>query len=213
LTISVFLLDDHEIVRRGIAQLLETENDVQVVGEAGTAAQALARVPALRPDVAILDIRLPDGDGVSVCRDIRSAVTPPPACLMLTSFSDDEALFGAIMAGASGYLLKQVAGIDLVGAVRTVAAGGSLLDPKATGLVLERLRRGEESTDPKFESLSPQERRILELIADGLTNRQIGAELYLAEKTVKNYVSTLLHKLGFDRRTEAAVYATRLQRR
>jgi DNA-binding NarL/FixJ family response regulator len=212
LTISVFLLDDHEIVRRGIAQLLETENDVQVVGEAGTAAQALARVPALRPDVAILDIRLPDGDGVSVCRDIRSAVTPPPACLMLTSFSDDEALFGAIMAGASGYLLKQVAGIDLVGAVRTVAAGGSLLDPKATGLVLERLRRGEESTDPKFESLSPQERRILELIADGLTNRQIGAELYLAEKTVKNYVSSLLHKLGFARRTEAAVYAAERRR-
>ncbi|MDT7699176.1 MAG: hypothetical protein QOJ30_1501 [Pseudonocardiales bacterium] len=212
MTISVFLLDDHEIVRRGIAQLLETENDVQVVGEAGTAAQALARVPALRPDVAILDIRLPDGDGVSVCRDIRSAVTPPPACLMLTSFSDDEALFGAIMAGASGYLLKQVAGIDLVGAVRTVAAGGSLLDPKATGLVLERLRRGEESTDPKFESLSPQERRILELIADGLTNRQIGAELYLAEKTVKNYVSSLLHKLGFARRTEAAVYAAERRR-
>jgi DNA-binding NarL/FixJ family response regulator len=212
LTISVFLLDDHEIVRRGIAQLLETEDDVQVVGEAGTAAQALARVPALRPDVAILDIRLPDGDGVSVCRDIRSAVTPPPACLMLTSFSDDEALFGAIMAGASGYLLKQVAGIDLVGAVRTVAAGGSLLDPKATGLVLERLRRGEESTDPKFESLSPQERRILELIADGLTNRQIGAELYLAEKTVKNYVSSLLHKLGFARRTEAAVYAAERRR-
>jgi DNA-binding NarL/FixJ family response regulator len=207
LTISVFLLDDHEIVRRGIAQLLETEDDIEVVGEAGTAAQALARVPALRPDVAILDVRLPDGDGVTVCRDLRSVITPPPACLMLTSFSDDEALFGAIMAGASGYLLKQVAGIDLVGAVRTVAAGGSLLDPKATGLVLERLRRGEQPTDPKFESLSPQERRILELIADGLTNRQIGAELYLAEKTVKNYVSSLLHKLGFARRTEAAVYA------
>jgi DNA-binding NarL/FixJ family response regulator len=212
LTISVFLLDDHEIVRRGIAQLLETEDDIEVVGEAGTAAQALARVPALRPDVAILDVRLPDGDGVSVCRDLRSVMTPPPACLMLTSFSDDEALFGAIMAGASGYLLKQVAGIDLVGAVRTVAAGGSLLDPKATGLVLERLRRAEEPTDPKFESLSPQERRILELIADGLTNRQIGAELYLAEKTVKNYVSSLLHKLGFARRTEAAVYAAERRR-
>ncbi|MEN3301117.1 response regulator transcription factor [Pseudonocardia sp.] len=212
MTISVFLLDDHEIVRRGIAQLLETEDDIEVVGEAGTAAQALARVPALRPDVAILDVRLPDGDGVTVCRDLRSVITPPPACLMLTSFSDDEALFGAIMAGASGYLLKQVAGIDLVGAVRTVAAGGSLLDPKATGLVLERLRRGEQPTDPKFESLSPQERRILELIADGLTNRQIGAELYLAEKTVKNYVSSLLHKLGFARRTEAAVYAAERRR-
>ena len=132
MTISVFLLDDHEIVRRGIAQLLESEDDIEVVGEAGTAAQAMARIPALRPDVAILDVRLPDGDGVTVCRDIRSAVTPPPACLMLTSYSDDEALFGAIMAGAAGYLLKQVTGVDLVGAVRTVAAGGSLLDPRAT---------------------------------------------------------------------------------
>ena len=133
MAITVFLLDDHEIVRRGIAQLLETQDDIEVVGEAGTAAQALARIPALRPDVAILDVRLPDGEGVSVCRDVRSAVSPPPACLMLTSFSDDEALFGAIMAGASGYLLKQVTGTDLIGAVRTVAAGGSLLDPRATG--------------------------------------------------------------------------------
>jgi len=205
--ISVFLLDDHEIVRRGIAQLLESEDDIEIVGEASSAAQALARVPALRPDVAILDVRLPDGDGVSVCRDLRSAVTPPPACLMLTSYSDDEALFGAIMAGASGYLLKQVAGIDLVGAVRTVAAGGSLLDPRATAAVLKRLRKGDEPDDPRFESLSPQERRILALIADGLTNRQIGAKLFLAEKTVKNYVSSLLHKLGFSRRTEAAVYS------
>ena len=213
MTISVFLLDDHEIVRRGIAQLLETEDDIQVVGEASSAAQALARIPALRPDVAILDIRLPDGDGVTVCRDVRSAVSPPPACLMLTSFSDDEALFGAIMAGASGYLLKQIAGVDLVGAVRTIAAGGSLLDPRATALVLDRLRRGAEPEDPRFASLSPQERRILELIADGLTNRQIGAEMFLAEKTVKNYVSSLLHKLGMSRRTEAAVYATELRRK
>ncbi|MDT7574185.1 MAG: hypothetical protein QOH17_518 [Pseudonocardiales bacterium] len=212
-TITVFLLDDHEIVRRGIAQLLETEDDITVIGEAGTAAQALARIPAVRPDVAILDIRLPDGDGVSVCREIRSAVTPPPACLMLTSYSDDEALFGAIMAGASGYLLKQVAGVDLVGAVRTLADGGSLLDPRATALVLERLRKGAEPQDPRFASLSPQERRILELIADGLTNRQIGAEMFLAEKTVKNYVSSLLHKLGMSRRTEAAVYATELHRK
>jgi DNA-binding NarL/FixJ family response regulator len=212
-TISVFLLDDHEIVRRGIAQLLESEDDIEVIGEAGTAAQALARIPALRPDVAILDVRLPDGEGVTVCREVRSAVTPPPACLMLTSYSDDEALFGAIMAGASGYLLKQVGGVDLVGAVRTIAAGGSLLDPKATAVVLERLRRGEEPEDPRYASLSPQERRILELIADGLTNRQIGAEMYLAEKTVKNYVSSLLHKLGMSRRTEAAVYATELNRR
>jgi DNA-binding NarL/FixJ family response regulator len=211
--ISVFLLDDHEIVRRGIAQLLESEDDIEVIGEAGTAAQALARIPALRPDVAILDVRLPDGEGVTVCREVRSAVTPPPACLMLTSYSDDEALFGAIMAGASGYLLKQVTGIDLVGAVRIVSAGGSLLDPKATSLVLERLRRGDEPKDPRYASLSPQERRILELIADGLTNRQIGAEMYLAEKTVKNYVSSMLHKLGMARRTEAAVYATELNAR
>jgi DNA-binding NarL/FixJ family response regulator len=205
--ISVFLLDDHEIVRRGIAQLLDGEDDIEVVGEAGTAAQALARIPALRPDVAVLDIRLPDGEGVSVCRDVRAAIEPPPACLMLTSYSDDEALFAAIMAGAAGYLLKQVTGVDLVGAVRTVAAGGSLLDPRTTGLVLERLRRGDEPEDPRYTSLSPQERRILGLIADGLTNRQIGAEMFLAEKTVKNYVSSLLHKLGFARRTEAAVYA------
>ena len=211
MTIRVFLLDDHEIVRRGITQLLETQGDIAVVGEAGTAAQALARIPALRPDVAILDVRLPDGEGVTVCREVRSAVNPPPACLVLTSYSDDEALFGAIMAGASGYLLKQVSGTDLVGAVRTVAAGGSLLDPRATTVVLERLRRGNDD-DPRFAALSHQERRILDLIADGLTNRQIGAELYLAEKTVKNYVSSLLHKLGFSRRTEAAVYASQRRR-
>ena len=210
--ITVFLLDDHEIVRRGIAQLLENEDGIKVIGQAGTAAEALARIPALRPDVAILDVRLPDGDGVSVCRDVRGSVEPPPACLMLTSYSDDEALFSAIMAGASGYLLKQVAGIDLVGAVRTIAAGGSLLDPRATALVLERLRKGAEPRDPRYASLSPQEQRILGLIADGLTNRQIGAELFLAEKTVKNYVSSLLHKLGFSRRTEAAVYATEHKR-
>ena len=212
MTISVFLLDDHEIVRRGIAQLLESEDDIQVVGEAGTAAQALARIPALRPDVAILDVRLPDGDGVTRLPRHPLGGQPAPACLMLTSYSDDEALFGAIMAGAAGYLLKQVTGVDLVGAVRTVAAGGSLLDPKATALVLQRLRQGDAPTDPRYESLSPQERRILELIADGLTNRQIGAEMYLAEKTVKNYVSSLLHKLGFSRRTEAAVYAADLRR-
>ncbi|HEV7790953.1 MAG TPA: response regulator transcription factor [Pseudonocardia sp.] len=207
MTVSVFLLDDHEIVRRGIAQLLGAEADITVVGEAGTASQAIARVPALRPDVAILDVRLPDGDGVTVCRELRSSVAPPPACLMLTSYSDDEALFGAIMAGAAGYLLKQVTGVDLVGAVRTVAANGSLLDPNATATVLKRLRSGAAPVDPRYGSLSPQEQRILGLIADGLTNRQIGAELYLAEKTIKNYVSSLLHKLGFSRRTEAAVFA------
>jgi two-component system, NarL family, response regulator DevR len=206
-SISVFLLDDHEIVRRGVAQLLETQDDIRIVGEAATAAQAVARIPALCPDVAVLDVRLPDGEGVSVCRDVRSVVLPPPACLMLTSFSDDEALMGAIMAGAAGYLLKQVSGNDLIGAVRTVAGGGSLLDPRATAVVLERLRHGSEPDDPRFAALSPQERRILDLVTDGLTNRQIGAELFLAEKTVKNYVSSLLHKLGFTRRTEAAVYA------
>ena len=153
--ITVFLLDDHEIVRRGIAQLLESEDGIKVIGQAGTAAEALARIPALRPDVAILDVRLPDGDGVSVCRDVRGSVEPPPACLMLTSYSDDEALFSAIMAGASGYLLKQVAGIDLVGAVRTIAAGGSLLDPRATALVLERLRKGDEPEGPPLCLVEP----------------------------------------------------------
>src|SRR5215216_5353569 len=179
MAIKVFLLDDHEVVLLGLRQLLEAEPDIEVVGEASTAAHAVARIPALQPDVAVLDVRLPDGDGITVCRDVRSAMDKPPACLMLTSFSDDEALFGAIMAGACGYLLKQVAGTDLVGAVRTLAAGGSLLDPKATQVVLERLRKGAEPEDPRFASLSPQEKRILELIADGLTNRQIGAEMYL----------------------------------
>ncbi|MFC7614655.1 response regulator [Actinokineospora soli] len=210
MAISVFVLDDHEVVRRGLRQLLEAEADIDVVGEAATAAQALARVPALRPQVAILDVRLPDGEGVTVCRDLRSSVTPPPACLMLTSFSDDEALFGAIMAGAAGYMLKQVSGNDLVSAVRTLAGGGSLLDAGVTATVLDRLRAGRVE-DPRYATLSPQERKILDLIAEGLTNRQIATQLYLAEKTVKNYVSTLLHKLGFDRRTEAAVYATRLR--
>ncbi|WP_026426089.1 response regulator [Actinokineospora inagensis] len=211
MSISVFVLDDHEVVRRGLRQLLEVEPDIEVVGEAATAAQALARIPAVRPRVAILDVRLPDGEGVSVCRDVRSSVEPPPACLMLTSFSDDEALFGAIMAGAAGYMLKQVSGDDLVSAVRTLAEGGSLLDAGVTATVLDRLRAGRVE-DPRYATLSPQERKILDLIAEGMTNRQIAGALYLAEKTVKNYVSTLLHKLGFDRRTEAAVYATRLQR-
>ncbi|MCE7002083.1 response regulator transcription factor [Kibdelosporangium philippinense] len=210
MTIKVFLLDDHEIVRRGLGQLLEAEPDIEVIGEAGTAAQAVARIPALRPDVALLDVRLPDGDGVTVCRDIRAAVEPPPACLMLTSHADDEALFSAIMAGAAGYMLKQVSGNDLVGAIRTIASGGSLLDAGVTAMVLNRLRKGEDKEeDPRYATLSPQERRILDLIAEGMTNRQIAAQLYLAEKTVKNYVSSLLHKLGFVRRTEAAVYATR----
>jgi DNA-binding NarL/FixJ family response regulator len=215
MTIRVFLLDDHEVVRVGVRRLLDAEPGIEVVGEASTAAQALSRVPALRPDVAMLDVRLPDGDGVSVCRDIRAAIDPPPACLMLTSFPDDEALFTAIMAGASGYLLKQVSGTDLVGAVRRLAAGESLLDPALTAAVLERLRKPPANEeDPLYESLTEQERRILDLIAEGKTNRQIAEQMYLAEKTVKNYVSGLLRKLGMERRTEAAVYALgRRQRR
>ena len=206
--VRVFLLDDHEIVRRGVKELLETEGDIEVVGEAGTAAEALARIPPTRPDVAVLDVRLPDGDGVQVCREIRSA-HPEIQCLMLTSFADDEALFQAIMAGASGYVLKQIKGADVVEAVRSVAAGRSLLDPSVTARVLERLRKGSEE-DELLARLSPQERNILRLIADGLTNRQIAEEVHLAEKTVKNYVSNLLAKLGMERRTQAAVYAARL---
>ncbi|ANN15657.1 response regulator [Amycolatopsis orientalis] len=208
MTISVFLLDDHELVRTGLKTVFEAEDDLTVIGEASTAAEALVRIPAVKPQVAVLDVRLPDGEGVSVCREIRSSVTPPPACLMLTSYSDDDALFGAIMAGAAGYMLKQVSGGALVKAVRTVAAGGSLLDSTMTASVMNRLRGGSDLPDPRYEQLSPQERRVLDHIADGLTNRQIAEKLYLAEKTVKNYVSSLLHKLGFERRTAAAVYAS-----
>jgi DNA-binding NarL/FixJ family response regulator len=206
--IRVFLLDDHEVVRRGVRELLEAESDLEVVGEADSAATALARIPAARPDVALLDVRLPDGDGVDVCREIRSA-NPDIACIMLTSFSDDEALFQAILAGASGYLLKQIRGTDIVDAVRRVAAGQSLLDPAVTNRVLERLRNPPEE-DERLARLTPQERKILMLIADGLTNRQIANEIHLAEKTVKNYVSNLLAKLGMERRTQAAVFASRL---
>jgi len=206
--ITVFLLDDHEIVRRGVRELLEAEPDITVVGEAGTAASALARVPALRPRVAVLDVRLPDGDGVSVCRDIRSRM-PEVACLMLTSFGDDEALFDAIMAGAAGYVLKQIRGTDLVGAVRTIASGRSLLDPEAASRVMRRMRDQAARSDP-LSGLTGQERRILELIGNGLTNRQIGEQMFLAEKTVKNYVSALFAKLGMERRTQAAAYAARL---
>jgi DNA-binding NarL/FixJ family response regulator len=206
--IKVFLLDDHEVVRRGVRDLLDAEPDISVVGEAGTAASALARIPALRPDVAVLDVRLPDGDGVSVCRDIRSQL-PDVACLMLTSFGDDEALFDAIMAGAAGYVLKQIRGTDLVGAVRTVASGRSLLDPEAAARVMARMRDQSRRADP-LAALTGQERKILELIGEGLTNRQIGERLFLAEKTVKNYVSALFAKLGMERRTQAAAYAARI---
>ena len=208
--VRVFLLDDHEVVRRGLRELLESEDDIMVVGDADTAALALDRIPPTAPDVAVLDVRLPDGDGVEVCREIRSR-HPEIACLMLTSYADDEALFAAIMAGAAGFILKQVRGNDLVDAIRRVARGESLLDPALTAKVMERLRH--EPEDDELAGLTPQERRILDLIADGLTNRQIGERMFLAEKTVKNYVSNVLAKLGMHRRTEAAVFATRRSER
>ncbi|MFD6286742.1 response regulator [Streptomyces sp. NPDC060205] len=211
-SIRVFLLDDHEVVRRGVHDLLNDEPDITVVGEAGTVEQALVRVPALRPQVAVLDVRLPDGDGVTVCRELRSRM-PDLACLMLTSFDDEEALLDSIMAGASGYVLKQIRGGDLVSAVRTVAAGQSLLDPSATAQLMARLRAGDQ---PKEEpdvlpGLTEREREILALIGEGLTNRQIGQRLFLAEKTVKNHISRLLAKLGVERRIQAAVIATQAQ--
>ncbi|MET9655932.1 response regulator transcription factor [Streptomyces sp. NPDC006510] len=209
--ITVFLLDDHEVVRRGVHELLSSEADIEVVGEAGTAADALVRIPATRPDVAVLDVRLPDGSGVEVCREVRSQ-DENINCLMLTSYADDEALFDAIMAGASGYVLKAIRGDELLNAVRDVAAGKSLLDPVATARVLERLRDGEKGRgEDKLAGLTDQERKILDLIGEGLTNRVIGERLHLAEKTIKNYVSSLLSKLGMERRSQAAAYVARLQ--
>src|SRR4051794_29233487 len=205
--VRVFLLDDHEIVRRGIKDLLESAGDIVVVGEAGTAAEATRRIPPLRPDVAILDGRLPDGSGIDVCREVRSR-NPDIKALILTSYDDDEALFAAIMAGAAGYILKQVGGNDFVETVRRVAAGQSMLDPAVTAQVLERVRQGPKA-DPALEHLTAQELRILELIGQGMTNRQIATALFLAEKTVKNYVSAVLAKLGFDSRTQAAIFATK----
>ena len=206
-TIGVFLLDDHEVVRRGVRELLEAEPDITVVGEAGTVQSALARLPLLAPDVAVLDVRLPDGNGVSVCRSLRSRA-PETACLMLTSFGGDEALLDAVMAGAAGYVLKQIRGTDLVSAVRMVASGKSLIDPGTAGRLLSRAGEQAGGADP-LSGLTGQERRILELIGEGLTNRQIGEQLFLAEKTVKNYVSVLFAKLGMERRTQAAAYAAR----
>ena len=209
--VRVYLLDDHEIVRRGIKELLESEGDIVVVGESGLAEEARRRVPALRPDVAVLDGRLPDGSGIDVCRDIRS-VDPSIRAVILTSYDDDDALFAAIMAGASGYILKHVRGNDFVDIVRRVAAGQSMLDPAMTARVLERVRSG-PTTAGQTENLTAQEQRILELIGQGLTNRQISEHMFLAEKTVKNYVSSLLAKLGFTSRTQAAIYTTRQGRR
>ncbi len=206
--IRVFLLDDHEVVRRGIADLLTQDGDIEVVGETGSAVDAVHRIPALRPNVAILDARLPDGNGIDVCRDVR-AVDPTIYGLILTSYEDDEALFAAIMAGASGYVLKQIRGTDLVDTVRRVAAGQSLLDPAVTARVLERIRNGAEQPN-ELKSLTDQERRILEFVAQGLTNHEIAQKMFLADKTVKNYVSSMLAKLGLERRTQAAVLATKL---
>lgn len=207
--IKVFLLDDHEVVRRGVRDMLDAEPDIQVVGEAGTMDQALARGPALRPDVAVLDVRLPDGDGITVCRELRARM-PELVCLMLTSFDDDDALLDAIMAGASGYVLKQIGGSDLVSAVRTVASGQSMLDPATTARLMSSLRGDDAVEEPNqpLSGLSPREREILTLIGEGLTNRQIGKQLYLSEKTVKNHISRLLAKLGVERRVQAAVLAT-----
>lgn len=205
--IRVYLLDDHEVVRRGIRELLEAEGDIEVVGESGLAVEAAARIPALRPDVAILDGRLPDGSGIDVCREIRS-LDPGIAALILTSYDDDDALFSAIMAGAAGYVLKQVRGNDLVDMVRRVAAGQSTLDPLVTAQVLERIRTG-PPVNKELQALTEQEQRILELIGRGLTNRQIAQEIFLAEKTVKNYVSSMLAKLGLVSRTQAAIFAVK----
>jgi DNA-binding NarL/FixJ family response regulator len=205
--IRVYLLDDHEVVRRGLCDLLQRDGDIEVVGESGSAVDATARIPALHPDVAVLDGRLPDGSGIEVCREVRS-VDPSIAVLILTSYDDDDALFAAIMAGAAGYVLKQVRGSDLVNDVRRVAAGQSLLDPAVTQQVLDRLRRGPVE-DSALAPLTTREKRILELIGEGMTNRQIAEAVFLAEKTVKNYVSSLLAKLGMERRTQAAVFAAK----
>ena len=209
LPIRVFLLDDHELVRRGVKELLEAEGDVRIVGEASSAAEALNGIAAVQPQVAVLDVRLPDGDGVAVCREVRSRF-PQTTCLMLTSFGDDDAVMEAILAGAAGYVLKQIRGNELLAAVRTIAAGGSLLDPNATARMMQRLREQAAARDP-LQELSQQERRVLELIGEGMTNRQIGEQMFLAEKTVKNYVSSLLAKLALERRTQAAVLATELR--
>lgn len=207
-SVRVYLLDDHEVVREGLRALLESHDGIEVVGDSGSAVEAASRIPALRPDVAVLDARLPDGSGIEVCRTVR-AVDPSIRGLILTSYDDDEALFSAIMAGASGYVLKQIRGSDLVNAVRQVAAGNSLIDPSMTATVLERVRHP-ATVAPELADLTDQELKLLGLIAEGLTNRQIGERMFLAEKTVKNYVSSILAKLGLERRTQAAVLASRL---
>jgi two-component system, NarL family, response regulator DevR len=209
--LRVLLVDDHEIVRRGLADLIGTAEDLEVVGEASGVAEAMARARQVDPDVAVLDVRMPDGNGIELCRDLKSEM-PDLACLMLTSYADDDALFDAIMAGASGFVLKQVLGLDLLNAIRTVGAGGSLLDPKTTAALMNRIRREREDQNP-LNKLTEQERAVFDLIGEGLTNRQIGEKLFLAEKTIKNYVSHLLNKLGMQRRTQAAALAAELRAR
>ncbi len=208
--LNVYLVDDHEVVRRGVRELLENEEDITVIGEAGTQETALAEIPGLHPDVVLLDVRLPDGDGIEICREIRSS-SPDIACLMLTSFADDEAFLGAVIAGAAGYVLKQIRGNDLVASVRRAGRGESLLDPMMVAKA--RARLGRDLEDERLRPLSPQERRILELISEGMTNREIAETMFLAEKTVRNYVSNLLLKMGMKHRTEAAVFAVRVSER
>jgi two-component system, NarL family, response regulator DevR len=209
MTLRVFLLDDHELVREGIRTLLESDEDIEVVGEAGTASEALTRIPLAKPDVAILDVRLEEGNGIEVCREVRSAV-PEMACLILTSFADDEALYASVMAGAAGFVLKQIKARDLIEDVKKVANGESLMDPRAVARVVQRIANP-PAGDPVLESLSPQERRVLDLIAEGQTNKQIAESMFLAEHTVKNYITGLLRKLKMASRTEAAIYATKLK--
>jgi len=208
--VTVFLVDDHEVVRRGLVDLLRVHPDLEVIGEAGTAAEALARIPVLVPDVAVLDVRLPDGNGIELCRDLLSAL-PGLRCLMLTSFTSDEAMLGAVLAGASGYVVKDVKGMELASAVREVGAGRSLLDSRATATLMAKLRDAAERSDP-LSGLSEQERTLLHLLGEGLTNKQIAGRMFLAEKTVKNYVSRLLAKLGLERRTQAAAFVAGLYR-
>ena len=207
--LTVFLVDDHEVVRRGVAELIDVEEDLSVIGQASSVAEALARIPALRPDVAVLDMRLPDGNGVELCRDLRSKM-PELNCLMLTSYTDEQAMLDAILAGAGGYVIKDIKGMELVAAIRTVGSGRSLLDNRAAAALMSRLRASVEKPGP-LAGLSGQERTLLDLLGEGLTNRQISERMFLAEKTVKNYVSRLLAKLGMERRTQAAVLATELR--
>jgi DNA-binding NarL/FixJ family response regulator len=209
MSIRIFLLDDHELVREGIRSLLESDEEIEVVGEAATSQEAMVRMPLAKPDVAILDVRLEEGSGIEVCRDIRSMM-PELKCLMLTSFADDEALYASVMAGAAGYVLKQVKARDLIADVKKVAAGVSLMDPRAVARVVERIANPPKA-NPELDSLSPQQERILELIAEGRTNRQIAETMFLSEKTIKNYITALFAKLGMSSRTEAAIYATKLK--